>query len=63
MVDDAAVDAKVAALLCHHSQWRSTMGIEEDGPDTDAQRAAFQARIRSEVATAGGEEFKLIAEL
>jgi LmbE family N-acetylglucosaminyl deacetylase len=63
VVDDAAVDAKVAALLCHHSQWRSTMGIEEDGPDAGAQRAAFEARIRSEVATAGGEEFKLITEL
>ncbi len=63
VVDDDAVDAKVAALLCHHSQWRSTMGIEEDGPDADAQRAAFEARIRSGVATAGGEEFKLITEL
>jgi LmbE family N-acetylglucosaminyl deacetylase len=63
VVDDAAIDAKVAALLCHRSQWRSTMGIEEDGPDTDAQRAAFEARIRGEVATAGGEEFKLIVEL
>ena len=41
----------------------STMGIEEDGPDTDAQRAAFEARIRGEVAMAGGEEFKLIVEL
>ena len=40
-----------------------SMGIEEDGPDADAQRAAFEARIRSEVATAGGEEFKLITEL
>ena len=53
----------VAALLCHRSQWRSTMGIEEDGPDTDAQRAAFEARIRGEVAIPGGEEFKLIVEL
>jgi LmbE family N-acetylglucosaminyl deacetylase len=63
VVDDAAVDAKVAALLCHHSQWRSTMGIEEHGPDADAQRAAFETRIRGEIAAAGGEEFKLIAEL
>jgi LmbE family N-acetylglucosaminyl deacetylase len=63
VVDDAAIDAKVAALLCHRSQWRSTMGIEEDGPDTDAQRAAFETRIRGEVAMAGGEEFKLILEL
>jgi len=63
VVDDAAVDAKVAALLCHHSQWRSTMGIEEDGPDSEAQRAAFEAHIRGEVASAGGEEFKLIVDL
>ena len=28
------VDAKIEALLCHRSQWRSTMGIEERiGPD------------------------------
>ena len=63
VVDDGAVDAKIAALLCHHSQWRSTMGIEEDGPDADAQRAAFEARIRAEIADAGGEAFKLITEL
>jgi len=63
VVDDAAVDAKVAALLCHHSQWRSTMGIEEGGPDSEVQRAAFEAHIRGEVATAGGEEFKLIVDL
>jgi LmbE family N-acetylglucosaminyl deacetylase len=63
VVDDAAVDAKVAALLCHHSQWRSTMGIEERGPDAEAQRAAFEARVRGEIAAAGGEAFKLIAEL
>lgn len=63
VVDDAAVDAKVAALLCHRSQWRSTMGIEEDGPDADAQRAAFAARVRAEITTAGGEAFKLITAL
>ena len=36
-VDDDAIDAKVDALLCHRSQWRSTMGIDDDGPDADAQ--------------------------
>jgi LmbE family N-acetylglucosaminyl deacetylase len=62
-VDDVAVDAKVGALLCHHSQWRSTMGIEEDSPDAGAQRASFAARVRGEIADIGGEAFKLIAEL
>jgi LmbE family N-acetylglucosaminyl deacetylase len=62
-VDDTAVDAKVAALLCHHSQWRPTMGIDEGGRDAGAQRVAFEARIRDEIAAAGGEAFKLITAL
>ena len=36
---------KVEALLAHRSQWRSTMGIEEHGPDEAAQRAAFMERL------------------
>jgi LmbE family N-acetylglucosaminyl deacetylase len=47
-VDDTA-GKKVDALLAHRSQWRSTMGIEEAGPDADAQRAAFTARIDGEL--------------
>src|SRR5690348_11384321 len=39
------VDAKIAALMCHRSQWRSTMGID-DRPDE--QRAAFERSIRDE---------------
>jgi LmbE family N-acetylglucosaminyl deacetylase len=62
-VADDAITAKVDALLCHRSQWRSTMGIAEGGPDADAQRAAFVAKIRAEVADAHGEPFKLLAEL
>lgn len=46
---DPAFAAKVAALLAHRSQWRSTMGIDPDGPDVDAQRTAFVARLRREV--------------
>jgi LmbE family N-acetylglucosaminyl deacetylase len=49
-LDDAHVDAKIASLLCHRSQWRSTMGID-DRPD--AQRAAFEAAQRANAAAHG----------
>jgi LmbE family N-acetylglucosaminyl deacetylase len=54
-VEDAApgLDAKIAALLCHRSQWRSTLGIAAGGPDESAERAAFEARVRREAASAG----------
>jgi LmbE family N-acetylglucosaminyl deacetylase len=61
-VDDDAVTTKVEALLCHRSQWRSTMGID-DGPDADAQRAAFVDRVRREITAASGEPFKLLTDL
>jgi LmbE family N-acetylglucosaminyl deacetylase len=47
-VDDTAAK-KVDALLAHRSQWRSTMGIDEDGPDGVAQQTAFVARIDAEL--------------
>jgi LmbE family N-acetylglucosaminyl deacetylase len=61
----AAVDleAKVAALLRHRSQWRSTMGIDEGTADAAAQTDAFRARIADEIADAGGEGFKLLTDL
>jgi LmbE family N-acetylglucosaminyl deacetylase len=62
-----ALDAKVRALLRHHSQWRSTMGIEPEGPHRAAEQAAFEARVRGEADEAGrgagigpAEGFKLI---
>jgi LmbE family N-acetylglucosaminyl deacetylase len=69
-VDDTTAK-KVDALLAHRSQWRSTMGIDEDGPDADAQRTAFTARIEAELRgwgneLAGGgayEGFKRIVDL
>ena len=69
-VDDTA-DRKVAALLAHRSQWRSTMGIDEHGADADAQQAAFRARVEGElhewgreVAGSGAyEAFKRITDL
>jgi LmbE family N-acetylglucosaminyl deacetylase len=63
------LDAKVRALLCHRSQWRSTMGIEPEGRHRAAEQAAFEARVRDEAeAEAAGrgpgigpaEGFKLI---
>jgi LmbE family N-acetylglucosaminyl deacetylase len=71
-VEDVAalLDAKVRALLCHESQWRSTMGIDPAGPDAEAQLAAFDARVRADATAAGepagitfGEAFKHIDEL
>ncbi|MFP3905978.1 MAG: PIG-L deacetylase family protein [Acidimicrobiales bacterium] len=60
--------AKLAALECHQSQFRTTMHI---GPDDDGtQRQAFRDRITDELATAGeavgvahAERFKRIAPL
>jgi LmbE family N-acetylglucosaminyl deacetylase len=59
-------DAKVAALLEHRSQYRSTMGIDGDGPGADApeaalaaaaagaaQRAAFRSRVERGLADGG----------
>lgn len=63
VVDDDAVTAKVEALLCHRSQWRSTMGIDESDPDAEAQRAAFVRRVRDEITAASGEPFKLLSDL
>jgi LmbE family N-acetylglucosaminyl deacetylase len=50
---DGQLDAKVRALLCHHSQWRSTMEIEAGGPEEEVQREAFADRVRTEAEDAG----------
>lgn len=42
----AHLDAKVAALLEHRSQWHSTMGIRAGHPDEAAQHEAFMAEVR-----------------
>ena len=51
-------DRKLAALACHESQWRSTMGIVAGSAEFDEQRARFEASLRRDV-----EEFKRIDEL
>ena len=38
------LDQKIAALLEHRTQWRSTMAIDPDHPDT----GPFEQRIRNE---------------
>ena len=66
----ATMPSKLLALLCHRSQWRSTMGIDADAPDADAQRDAFATAVRDEARAAGepaglacAEEFKRIEPL
>jgi LmbE family N-acetylglucosaminyl deacetylase len=65
---NADLGTKVAALLCHRSQWRTTMGIDADAPEADEMRAAFGRRIRGRArGTQHGaslaERFHLIADL
>jgi LmbE family N-acetylglucosaminyl deacetylase len=62
------VDAKMAGLLAHRSQYRSTMDITDPGAGDQLQR--FRARVLAELAEHGqpaglafGEAFKLISEL
>ena len=43
------VDRKIEALLAHRSQWRSTMGIDDDPDD---QRAAFADKLFTETRAA-----------
>lgn len=45
---DKYIDRKIGALLCHTSQWRSTLGIDPDSDRRDEQREAFAERIRRE---------------
>ena len=49
-VTEAYIDAKVDALLCHQSQWRSTMGIDEgsrEEPKTKGRLSKHASRTRS----------------
>jgi LmbE family N-acetylglucosaminyl deacetylase len=63
VVEAVDLGAKIDALLCHRSQWHSTMGIDDGTEHTTAQSAAFRHRVESAVRDAGGEGFKLLAEL
>ncbi len=66
----AHVEAKLEALRAHRSQFRSTMGVEADDPDAEAQWAAFADRVRDRLGEWGdmggctlGEGFKKIDRL
>ncbi|HEY2998186.1 MAG TPA: PIG-L deacetylase family protein [Acidimicrobiales bacterium] len=67
---DDAVDRKLAALESHVSQLRSTMLVDPDSPEAEAQLAAFRGRVRDRLAEHGklagvpqGEAFKAITQL
>lgn len=60
----ADVDRKVAALLAHRSQWRSTMFIDDDGTGHDGFVASVVAAADAVGAAAGcrpGESFRRLA--
>ena len=66
----AFVETKLAALLEHRSQLRSTMHIEVGADDEDEQRDRFRRRVIDRLATFGrtvgvahGEGFKRIDDL
>ena len=52
-VDDVDVDAKLAALERHESQFESTMFVSSDPEAAAAELAAFRSRIRDGAAEAG----------
>lgn len=63
------VEQKLAALLSHRSQYRSTMGIE-DGASDGAGAEQFRARLLGQLAAHGalagvaaGEAFRLISDV
>lgn len=63
------VEQKLAALMAHRSQYRSTMGIE-DGAADGAGTERFRARLREQLASHGalvgvaaGEAFRLISDV
>lgn len=62
VADGAAVERKLAALLAHTSQFRSTMHI--DDASSDAEVAAFRRRVTERLAEhGGGEPFRLLRDL
>jgi len=70
VVDEAALDAKLAALRAHESQLQTTMGVALDDPAAEEQWQAFAARVRERLEEWGrfgggelAEGFKLIDRL
>jgi len=64
----AHLQAKVAALLAHRSQFRSTMGIDDDVDEAQVERfrrrvADWAAEHARPVGLAYGERFKALRDL
>lgn len=64
-----SIETKLAALLAHRSQYRSTMGIEDGSADT-AGAQHFRGRLEEQLAAHGalvgvtaGEAFRLISQV
>jgi len=63
---DTTIDAKIDALLCHRSQWRSTMDVDAGASDVDAEIARFRERVTAAARTDDGhlvERYRLLTEL
>jgi LmbE family N-acetylglucosaminyl deacetylase len=67
---EATIEQKIAALFCHESQLRSTMGVSEDPDRRNAERDDFVARVRDRARDEGqqvgieyAEGFKLLDRL
>jgi LmbE family N-acetylglucosaminyl deacetylase len=63
---DDTIATKVDALLCHRSQWRSTMDVDPDDPELDAAIDRFRTRVTDTARTDAGalvERFRLLTEL
>jgi LmbE family N-acetylglucosaminyl deacetylase len=58
-VEPAHAAAKIDALLAHRTQWRSTMGIDDDPA---RQRARFVARVTAGLRAAGGRVGRSLGE-
>lgn len=70
VVEPAHIDAKLAALRAHESQFVTTMGVHVDDPAAESQWQAFSERIHARLAEWGrfggcdlAEGFKLIDRL
>jgi LmbE family N-acetylglucosaminyl deacetylase len=68
--DNEAVARKLAALEAHRSQLRSTMFVELESAEGEAQLAAFRARVNERLVAHGriagvprGEAFKAITDV
>ena len=70
LADDEAAERKLAALEAHRSQLLSTMYVDLDSDEGEAQLTDFRSRVRQELVAHGqlaggvqGEAFKAITDL